>query len=97
MGHPLTETITSADLFQQRGRSSALQLRFSGQVFVFVQYLADSIQPPERCQMHIGECVLNLRHPAFDGPVHTNRHLAGDNLDKIRWSDCSSQCLTRLS
>jgi len=97
MGHPLTETITSADLFRQRGRSSALQLHFSGQVFVFVQYLADGIQPSERGQMHIGERVLNLRHPAFDGPIHTNRDLTGDNFDNIRWNDCCSQCSTRLS
>jgi hypothetical protein len=74
-----------------------MQVHFPGQVFVFVQYLADSIQPPQRRQMHIGERVLNLGHPALNGPINTRRDLTGDNFDNIRWSDCCSQCSTRLS
>jgi hypothetical protein len=59
-------------------------LRFSSQVFVLVQNLTDGIEAAERRQMHIGKRMLNLRHPAFDSPLYSDRHLTGDGIYKIR-------------
>jgi hypothetical protein len=72
-------------------------MRFPGQLFVFFQNLAYGIKPAERRQMYIRKRLLNFQHPAFDGPLHADRHLTRDNLYQIRWNRCSSQEVTRLS
>jgi hypothetical protein len=44
--------------------------------------------------MYIRERLLNLRHPVFDGPVHAERNLARDRVDKIRLRSCTGQDAT---
>jgi len=46
-------------------------------------WLVEEDESTERCQLPIRERLLDLRHPVFDGPIHSKRHLAGDNLDKL--------------
>jgi hypothetical protein len=73
------------------------QLRFTGELFVFVQNVANGIEPAERGQMCVGDRLLNLRQPAFNGSLHADRHFMGDNIYQIRWQSGSGQERTRLS
>jgi hypothetical protein len=63
--------------------SAVLQLRFTGQVFVLLHNLTDSIEAAERGEMYIRKRFLYLRHPTFDGPLDSNRHLSGDGVYDI--------------
>jgi hypothetical protein len=74
-----------------------LQLRFSSQVFVLIENLADGVEAAERSQMYIGKRLLDLRHPAFDSPLDSGRHLTGEGIYNIRWDGCTGQESTRLS
>jgi hypothetical protein len=62
---------------------AALQFAFAGQAPVFVQNLADRIQPAERSQVHVRERVLDLRHPALHRSLNSNRHFGGDDTDEL--------------
>ena len=76
---------------------SVAQLRFTRELFVFVQNVANGIEPAKRRQMSVGERLLNLRQPAFDGSLHADRHFIGDNIYQIRWHRGSGQERTCLS
>ncbi len=47
--------------------------------------------------MNIREGLFNLRHPAFDGSLYTDRYFGRDSIDYIRLGCYSSQRTIRLS
>jgi len=47
--------------------------------------------------MNIRKGLFNLRHPAFDGSLYTDRYFRRDGIDNIRLGCYSSHETIRLS
>ncbi len=59
---------------------AAGQLGLTSQTLIFVENFSDCIQPTERSQVHVRECLVNLRQPTVHGGLNPNRHEGIESL-----------------
>jgi hypothetical protein len=71
--------------------SAASQLGFTGQTLIFAENFVDCIQPSERSQVHVSQCLVDLRQPALYGSLDANRHFRGNGTNQVPiFNDCRS-------
>ena len=72
---------------------SSFERFFACQILVLLHDLARGIQTPQRCEPHIAECAVDLRHPAVNRSFDSVCHFPGDHIHDLSGNCCTCQDL----
>jgi len=61
----------------------AVELGLASQMLVAIHDFTDRVQTAQSGQLDVGQCELNLGHPAFDSRFHPVGHLFGQNVTRV--------------
>jgi len=78
----------------ERSGPAAIELSLAGKILVAIDNFTNRVQPAEGGEVYIRERQVDSGHPAFDGCLHSVRHLLGNHLNQVAVNHCSRHRFT---